>query len=216
MLEEELDTYNYLYNISNTLITEIEIKKNTTYQNIKWYTIINYMQENHPIVIKPIKNNFKLISETNFGLYGATMTLGNQTFIQYNDKNIKQRQNFTIMHEISHYLLHQNNTYVSLMNENNYSEADLIKEREANMLAGMLLINKKILIQLLHDRKPFNYLKKYFNVSTQALDKSLFNHFYFQTIAQILNEEKAIDKPYIYCRKTINNYRYNNHQLIIK
>ncbi|WP_349585379.1 ImmA/IrrE family metallo-endopeptidase [Leuconostoc citreum] len=217
-MEEELEKYQKLLEMSEEKRKIIALKKNIKIENIKWYDIIKFVETYEDIKIQPLPKNMDELTSTNYGLYGITIR-NKKSFILYNNKTIKERQNFTIMHEIAHCILHDNKkteTYTSLIIENEYSEEDLIKEKEANMLAGMLLINKKILITLLHEKKPFNYLKKYFNVSAKALDTALFNHFYFQTIAQILNEEKAIDKPYIYCRKTINNYRYNNHQLIIK
>lgn len=120
------------------------------------------------------------------------------------------------MHEIGHFLLHKNNqTYPSLMQENDYSEEDQIFEKEANNMAGMLLTNKKALKSLLNDRKPFNYLCKYFGISKQALKIRLFSLIYFQTAKHILNEEKEIENLYSYSNKCVNNYIYDNYKLTI-
>lgn len=68
--------------------------------------------------------------------------------ICYNNECTDTRQHFTIMHKIGHFLLHKNNqTYPSLMQENNYTAEDQIFEKEANNMADMLLANKK----------PFNH-----------------------------------------------------------
>lgn len=137
--------------------------------------------------------------------------------ICYNNECKDTRQHFKIMHEIGHFLLHKNNqTYPSLMQENDYTEEDQLFEKEANNMAGMLLANKKAIQSLLNERKPFNYLCKYFGIRNQAMRIRLFNLFYFQTAKQVIEEEKEVKNIYIYSQQTITNYIYKNYQLNIK
>lgn len=216
MFEEDLEKYTYLSEKADHLISKIANSKEIPYKDIKWYIIKDYLQENNHLRICPMKHDLNNLTTSNYGLYGATMRMGDFTFIEYNDLNIKERQHFTIMHEISHFILHKSDkTYPSLMQENDYSEEDLIIEKEANTLAGMLLTNKKALQSLLNERKPYNYLCKYFGISKTALKIRLFNLIYFQTMQQILNEEKEIENLYAYSKKTIDNYIYYNYKLTI-
>lgn len=216
MFEDELEKYQYLSKKSDEIINQVAISKGTPYEKIKWYMVKDYIQKNNRICIVPIKHNLAELTTSNYGLYGATMKMGNYTLIEYNDLNIKERQHFTIMHEISHFILHKNDqTYPSLMQENDYSENDKQNEKEANMMAGMLLANKKAIQSLLDDRKPFIYLCKYFGISKPALKIRLFNLFYFQTLEQVIKEEKQIEDLYAYSHKTINNYIYYNYKLTI-
>ncbi len=148
--------------------------------------------------------------------HGLTLKDQRMAMVCYNNEYAETRKHFTIMHEIGHQLLHKNHqTYPSLIQENDYSEEDQIIENEANMMASMLLTNKKALKSLLNDRKPFNYLCKYFGISKQALKIRLFSLIYFQTAKHILNEEKEIENLYSYSNKCVNNYIYDNYKLTI-
>ncbi|MCT3070024.1 ImmA/IrrE family metallo-endopeptidase [Leuconostoc citreum] len=217
MNTDEIEKYIELENQANQLIKKIEKEKNCDAKDLKWWHISNYLENNHKIVLVPLnKNEFSTIIADTYGIYGLTLKDSRMAMICYNNECIETRKNFTIMHEIGHFLLHKNNqTYPSLIQENDYTEEDKIFEKEANIMAGMLLANKKAIQTLLDDRKPFNYLCKYFGISKTALKIRLFNLFYFQTLEQILNEEKEIKDLYAYSHKTINNYIYYNYKLTI-
>ena len=217
MNTDEIEKYNELENQANQLIETVATENNCDPQDLKWWHIANYLENNHKIVLVPLnKNEFSTIIADNYGIYGLTLKDSRMAMICYNNECTETRQHFTIMHEIGHFLLHKNNqTYPSLMQENDYSEEDQIFEKEANNMAGMLLTNKKALKSLLNDRKPFNYLCKYFGISKQALKIRLFSLIYFQTAKHILNEEKEIENLYSYSNKCVNNYIYDNYKLTI-
>lgn len=217
MNTDEIEKYTELENQANQLIETVATENNCDPQDLKWWHIANYLENNHKIVLVPLnKNEFSTIIADNYGIYGLTLKDSRMAMICYNNECTETRQHFTIMHEIGHFLLHKNNqTYPSLMQENDYSEEDQIFEKEANNMAGMLLTNKKALKSLLNDRKPFNYLCKYFGISKQALKIRLFSLIYFQTAKHILNEEKEIENLYSYSNKCVNNYIYDNYKLTI-
>lgn len=95
------------------------------------------------------------------------------------------------------------------MQENDYTEGDQIFEKKTNSRTVMLLANKQAIQSLLNEKKPFNYLRKYFEISSEAIQIVLFNLFYFQTAKQVTN-------IFIYSQQTIANYIYKNYQLNIK
>lgn len=218
MFTDDIEKYGQLENQAKQLIEKIVVESNYNQKILKWWHISTYLEQKHKIVTVPLnKKDFKNIIADNYGIYGLTVKNHRMAMIFYNNECTDTRQHFTIMHEIGHYLLHKNNqTYPSLMQENDYTEEDLIIEKEANMMAGMLLANKKAVQSLLNERKPFNYLCKYFGISKSALKIRLFNLIYFQTAKEILNEEKTINDLYAYTNKIINNYIYNNYKLTIK
>jgi len=203
-----------------SLLTQLIIatENNCNPKDLKWWHISNYLENNHKIVLVPLnKNKFNTIIADNYGIYGLTLKDSRMDMICYNNECTDTRQHFKIMHEIGHFLLHKNNqTYPSLMQENDYTEEDQIIEKEANSMAGMLLANKKAIQSLLNERKPFNYLCKYFGISNQAMWIRLLNLFYFQTAKQVIEEEKEVKNIYIYSQQTIANYIYKNYQLNIK
>ena len=102
------------------------------------------------------------------------------------------------------------------MQENDYNEENQFFEKEAKNMADMLLANKKAIHSLLNERKPFNYLCKYFGISNQAMRIRLFNLVYFQTAKQVIEEEKEVKNIFIYSQQTIANYIYKNYKLSIK
>ncbi|WP_099045210.1 hypothetical protein [Leuconostoc citreum] len=73
----------------------------------------------------------------------------------------------------------------------------------------MLLENKQAIQSLLNERNPFNYLRKYFEISSEPMQIGLFNLFYFPT-------DKQVKNSFIYSQQTIANYIYKNYQLNIK
>ena len=218
MNTDEIEKYTELENQANQLIETVATENNCDPQDLKWWHIANYLENNHKIVLVPLnKNAFSTIIADNYGIYGLTLKDSRMAMICYSNECTETRQHFTIMHEIGHFLLHKNNqTYPSLMQENDYTEEDQIFEKEANNMAGMLLANKKAIQSLLNERKPFNYLCKYFGIRNQAMRIRLFNLFYFQTAKQVIEEEKQVNNIFIYSQQTIANYIYKNYQLNIK
>lgn len=154
MNTDEIEKYTELENQANQLIETVATENNCDPQDLKWWHIANYLENNHKIVLVPLnKNAFSTIIADNYGIYGLTLKDSRMAMICYSNECTETRQHFTIMHEIGHFLLHKNNqTYPSLMQENDYTEEDQIFEKEANNMAGMLLANKKAIQSLLNER----------------------------------------------------------------
>jgi len=109
----------------------------------------------------------------------------NQTIIGVNSRHFKQRQNFTIAHELGHFMLHEGNKFRIDRNfrvnfrDNNSSQATDFEEIEANAFAAALLmpenkvrevVKKKLKEGIdLEDSKELEKMASQFGVSEQAL-----------------------------------------------
>jgi Zn-dependent peptidase ImmA (M78 family) len=111
---------------------------------------------------------------------------GNRALIGANKSHHRNRQRFTIAHELGHYLLHAGHTVhldegraaftVNLRNSES-SKGEDNDEREANFFAAELLMPSKFLredldgmeLDLLGDNKILTELAKKYMVSLQAL-----------------------------------------------
>ena len=119
--------------------------------------------------------------------------------IGYNKNHGKERQRFTIAHELGHYLLHSqtneplfidktqtNNISTFLFRDESSSSGEFIKEREANSFAAALLMPKNLLkleIESSQNKNNVdnlvNELAKKFKVSKQAMSIRLSRLNYF-------------------------------------
>jgi Zn-dependent peptidase ImmA (M78 family) len=119
---------------------------------------------------------------------GFLLMKGKSVHIGYNKNNGKQRQRFTIAHELGHYLLHAKDaklfvdkTEKVLYRDIHSSTGELLKEREANAFAASLLMPQKLLIQEVEKiknetkEKFISRLAKKFDVSEQAITIRLTN-----------------------------------------
>lgn len=118
--------------------------------------------------------------------------------IGYNPQNSKQRQRFTIAHELGHFLLHGHSKsevfvdtdfIVKYRSEKNYSPHEVRQEQEANAFAAELLMPKKLLLaelkkdsyRQISEQEVIKNLAKVFEVSILAMsyrvaNTSLFYH----------------------------------------
>ncbi|ELY2017908.1 ImmA/IrrE family metallo-endopeptidase [Flavobacterium psychrophilum] len=135
---------------------------------------------------KLLKINLKeeILSDDVSGFFVMTDT---DNIITYNKNNGKERQRFTIAHEIGHFILHSKEQPIfidktpSVMYRNNSSSTgEDFKEREANAFAASLLMPKKLIEQEILNvpndfDKAISSLAKIFGVSQQAISFRLSN-----------------------------------------
>ena len=119
-------------------------------------------------------------------LSGFLVRRGKSTILGVNSLHARQRQRFTIAHEIGHLLLHPHNDHVDrgisfyFRNERS-SQAEVRGEIEANQFAADLLMPKSMIDDLmlkpvdLMDEAAVGTLASTFDVSAQALTYRLTN-----------------------------------------
>jgi len=92
--------------------------------------------------------------------------------LSYNGNMSSNRKNFTISHELIHFLYHLNDNesfFTDTKESLGYSLADILPEFQANIGASAILIPESVLINELKDGvAPYHISKKY-GISEQAL-----------------------------------------------
>lgn len=94
---------------------------------------------------------------------------GKKIYVNANDSEPRKR--FTIAHEIAHYLLHRNGEveHVDYRRPREYySEDDLKKEFQANMLAASLLMPESLVVRTWKETQDVDTLATLFRVSKKA------------------------------------------------
>lgn len=95
-----------------------------------------------------------------------------ETTIVYNQHMNENRKNFTISHEIVHYLFHLNDlTTVFMDNQksSHYSYSELLHEFQANIGASAILIPNIVLFRHLKEGYNLNQISMKFGISVSAL-----------------------------------------------
>ena len=148
------------------------------------YLLDKYQIKGPPIDIEHIikAENIKVVKTTlGKNVSGISITDGDNKIIAINETETnKERQRFTLAHELGHLLLHKEqnliiSSYVvmSRRDENSTTGIDR-REIEANAFAASLLMPKKLLEKELKDKKQICYsdivtLIKDFKVSEQSM-----------------------------------------------
>lgn len=106
-------------------------------------------------------------------------------YIRYNENEAPQRQNFTIAHELGHFVLHKdtplfiNKNELVLFRNSDSTTGELLKEKEANSFAASLLMPKIFIEEEIKNIPsgidPIIHLSKIFKVSSQAMNYRLNN-----------------------------------------
>lgn len=91
--------------------------------------------------------------------------------IQVASSESPRRQRFSIAHEVSHYVLHDDEEFIEYRKPlSDYDSPDLLfKEVQANMLASALLMPQKLVKRAWESTKDLDDLAEIFNVSKTAV-----------------------------------------------
>lgn len=139
--------------------------------------IIKSNQSNYPVKIIKLANELGIsvysISFKN-DISGAILKKDNKYIIYVNEKDNKNRQRFTIAHEIAHFLLHKDRIGDNLTDIPDgimyRSRLSNIYEKQANRLASEILIPFKLLRNLLLENiTDISKLANLFEVSKEAI-----------------------------------------------
>lgn len=96
---------------------------------------------------------------------------GNGCLIQISNSDGPKRQRFSIAHEVSHYILHDDKEFVEYRKPlADYDNASLLyKEVQANMLASALLMPRDLVIKAWEKTRDLDDLAEIFNVSRSTV-----------------------------------------------
>lgn len=123
-----------------------------------------------------------------------------ETTISYNQQMSDKRKNFTISHEIIHYLFHMNEQNTIFMDsERNiqYSYNEILQEFQANIGASAILIPDIVLFRFLKEGWNLNQLSNRFGISESAL-----------YIRLIQTMQANFQVPFISAKKNADRIRY--------
>lgn len=116
---------------------------------------------------------------------GLFVIKNQKPYIRYNENEVPQRQNFTIAHELGHFVLHKDTPLFVEKNETvlyrnlDSTTGELLKEKEANSFAASLLMPKMFIEEEIKNIPsgvdPIVHLSDIFKVSSQAMNYRLNN-----------------------------------------
>lgn len=143
----------------------------------KQNNIIKSNQSDYPVKIIKLANDLDIsVYSTSFknNISGAILKKDNKYVIYINEKDNKNRQRFTIAHEIAHFLLHRDKIGDNLTDIPSgimyRSRLSNIYEKQANRLASEILIPFKLLRNLLiENTTDVSKLANLFGVSKEAI-----------------------------------------------
>lgn len=123
----------------------------------EYQDIIQKHQNSFPIKVGQIANDLGLIvkkATLDAGISGAIKKEGQNYLIRINRHDVKERQRFTLAHEIAHFLLHKDEIGDGIVDDILYrSKLSDAKEAQANRLAADILM-------------PWEKLKTYYKKHT--------------------------------------------------
>ena len=114
------------------------------------------------------KNQIQVISHhfSNHKIEGLTVVDKLGISFSYERDNPKVKQNFTLCHELGHFILNHEGNYFAKSIDNQ----DNLLEREANIFSAVVLMPDIVLLsKIYYNRDTFNQVQKSLEVSKQAL-----------------------------------------------
>ena len=114
------------------------------------------------------KNHIQVISHhfSNHKIEGLTVVDKLGISFSYEIDNPKVKQNFTLCHELGHFILNHEGNYFAKSIDNQ----DNLLEREANIFSAVVLMPDIVLLsKIYYNRDTFNQVQKSLEVSKQAL-----------------------------------------------
>lgn len=166
-MTQESEEYLYFSTIINEYISANMFGIDLTVKNY----CFNYLWEiitAKGVVIRP----FPFERAPRRAISGMIMTDENETTLSYNSNMSKKRQNFTVSHELIHFLYHLNdetNLFTDTKESLSYSLAYLLPEFQANIGASSLLLPEPVLINELKEGTSPYFVSEKYGISEKAI-----------------------------------------------
>lgn len=138
----------------------------------KYLEIIDKHQQKIPVKITDITNDFgiKVYKSAMSGISGAIIKEDKEYVIYINSEDGRNRQRFTIAHEIAHYVLHKDKIGNNLTDNAMYcSRLSNVLEKQANRLASEILMPVKFVMEYINENKNISQMASLFEVSEEAI-----------------------------------------------
>ena len=138
----------------------------------KYLEIIDKHQQKTPVKITDIANDLdiKVYKSTMSGISGAILKEDKKYVIYVNSEDNRNRQRFTIAHEIAHYILHKDKIGNNLTDNAMYrSRLSNVLEKQANRLASEILMPVKFVMLYINEDKNISQMASLFEVSEEAV-----------------------------------------------
>ncbi|RWQ69329.1 MAG: ImmA/IrrE family metallo-endopeptidase [Mesorhizobium sp.] len=114
---------------------------------------------------------YQLTKKDPSGWSAVTICVEDMSLIITNDRHSNERQNNSIMHELSHIILEHKpgRVFVSSTGQMLLSEYDRVQEEEANCFSGTLLVPRDALLHVLGQGADFVSAARHFEVTRDLL-----------------------------------------------
>lgn len=134
--------------------------------------IITKHQENFPVAVGAIAKELGItvLKSTMPGqISGEIREKDGLTTIKVNRHDVKERQRFTIAHEIAHFLLHRDRIASGIIDDVLYrSRLSDELEREANRLAADIIMPTTLIEKLIKDNNKLKAEERYKKIAEEA------------------------------------------------
>ncbi|WP_461241171.1 ImmA/IrrE family metallo-endopeptidase [Paucilactobacillus sp. N302-9] len=181
-MSDETEHYELVRQNANNIIFHVNWNANIDSKNITWREVANLYRDKNYIKFK----GYEFANATKNSISGSMRTKNGRSIIGYNTTLPLVRQHFTLMHELYHYQVHSKQGatgehFSDLIANQGYDEAENVREIEANIGAGMLMINESAIRYWINDKKlTFNSICKKFGISHGALYYRLLRYNQFE------------------------------------
>ena len=164
-----LESEEYLH-FSNTINEFISANMLGMNLNVKNYSFSYLWEEirSKGVSIRP----FPFEKAARRAISGMIIKDQNEITLTYNSNMSKKRQNFTVSHELIHFLYHlndENKMFTDTKESLSYSLADILPEFQANIGASSILLPEPVLINELKEGTSPYFISEKYGISEKAI-----------------------------------------------
>ncbi|CAK1245446.1 M78 family (ImmA) [Fructobacillus evanidus] len=167
--DEFKETYELINRKFEKLQEEVASYKGVTIPYLYYTDFVDYAMNKLGIKFQ----NTSMPDELADKMSGMLIVANGKKKVVVNKKTHPNRQHFTLMHELSHALLHadlnKSQSFSDLLDDNSYSEDEQLDEAEANIGAGILMANDMALHHAIIDNYNFYNFARNVGMSSSAL-----------------------------------------------